>query len=407
MSVPSDPELSSNPARNHARSAAREASAIGLGFVLAISGAAWWLLRVPTPETPPGRSKFERAEVSADYARYVGDRSCRECHPGESAAHARSGHSRTLRPVARVESARKLDGRVVADPERPGVSWRYTFRDGRLSTERTEGDRVARYVLEYVLGSRRHAATFVTLLERDPARPVLLEHRLTDFAQTDRLGLTPGQAEAAQGPGNTALGYLVDPTNTLKCLGCHATTTSNRGSSFLDEPTMIANVSCERCHGPAKDHVEAARRGEIGEVLAMRAGPGRGTAEERLRACGECHRTPEMLRPEEIRVDNATIVRHQPVGLMQSACFLKSEGKLDCSSCHDPHARVSTDRAAYQARCLDCHGATARARCPVSPLDGCVDCHMPRRDVGLGMMMSDHWIRVIRDATKPATGSGH
>jgi hypothetical protein len=101
-----------------------------------------------------------------------------------------------------------------------------------------------------------------------------------------------------------------------------------------------------------------------------------------------------MVPQGEIRIDNAALVRHQPVGLMQSACFRKGDGKLSCSTCHDPHARSSTDRVAYNANCLACHSAPRQAACPVSSLDGCVDCHMPRRDVGRGMMMSDHWIRI-------------
>jgi hypothetical protein len=390
------PDPAPEPSSDSSRSAAWEAPAIGLGFLLAIGGAAWFLLiRPASPEVESGRSKFERAEVSADYARYVGDRSCRECHPGESAAHSRSGHSRTLRLASQVESARKLDGRGVADPERPEVSWRFAFRDGRLWADREEAGRPERYLIEYVLGSRRHASTFVTLIDRDPASPRLIEHRLTDFAGVDGLGLTPGQKEATKAPGNTPHGRELDSWNSLKCLGCHATVLSDRGPSFLDEATMIPNVSCERCHGPAKDHVEAARRGAIGEALAMPKGLDKGTALDRVRACGECHRTPEMVTPGDIRVDNAALVRFQPVGLMQSACFLKSEGKLDCSTCHDPHARASTDRSSYQGRCLACHGPTDPAHCPVSPLEGCVDCHMPRRDVGRGMMMSDHWIRAV------------
>ena len=396
MAVP-DPEPSSESAQD--RSSAWEAPAIGLGFVLVIAGAAWWLFfQAPGPETESGRSKFEKTEVSADYGRYVGDRACRECHPGESAAHSRSGHSRTLRLASLVESARKLDGRAVTDPERPDVSWRFTFRDGRLATERQEAGRSEWFEIEYVLGSRRHASTFVTLLNRDPASPTLLEHHLTDFASANELGLTPGQRESTGSPGNTPHGRVIDSWNTLKCLGCHSTVTSNRGPTFLDEATMIPNVSCERCHGPAKEHIEAARRGTIDNTLALLRGPGQGTAFDQLRFCGECHRTPEMVPPGDIRVDNPVLVRHQPVGLMQSACFLKSEGKLDCSTCHDPHARASTDRASYQARCLECHGSTGQARCPVSPLEGCVGCHMPRRDVGRGMMMSDHWIRVVPEA---------
>jgi Cytochrome c554 and c-prime len=394
MAIP-DREPPGDPAAS--RSSLWEAAAIGLGFLVVVAGVAWWLYRSPDPTPETGRSKFEKAEVDPNYARYAGDRSCRECHPGESAAHSRSGHSRTLRPAALVASARNLDGREVPDPELSGVAWRFAFRDGKLSTERREAGQVESFLVEYAFGSGRHAMTFVSLLDRDPANPSLIEHRLTSFAHAGDLGLTPGQKESSHSSGNTPHGRVQDGWNTLKCFSCHVTVTSNRGSSFLDEATMISNVSCERCHGPAKGHVEAARRGASGEELATSPRLGEATALEQMRFCGECHRTPEMITPGEIRVDNPALVRHQPVGLLQSACFLKAEGKLSCSTCHDPHARASTDRLSYQARCLECHGKPDQTNCSVSPLEGCVDCHMPRRDVGRGMMMSDHWIRVVRD----------
>src|SRR5947209_4962143 len=48
---------------------------------------------------------------------YVGSRSCGACHPGEAAAHSRSGHARTLRLAATIPIARRLDGKEFADPE--------------------------------------------------------------------------------------------------------------------------------------------------------------------------------------------------------------------------------------------------------------------------------------------------
>ena len=81
---------------------------------------------------------------------------------------------------------------------------------------------------------------------------------------------------------------------------------------------------------------------------------------------------------------------------MQSACYRVSPGTLSCSSCHDPHARPSTDMAGYEAVCLSCHRTPFQTSCKVSPATGCVACHMPRRDVARGIMMTDHWIRSRR-----------
>ena len=125
----------------------------------------------------------------------------------------------------------------------------------------------------------------------------------------------------------------------------------------------------------------------------MPQGIGSWTAAEQLEQCGQCHRTPEMVRAGSIRLDNPALVRHQPVGLAQSACYVQSQGALSCVTCHDPHARTSTDHLSYEAACLSCHQQPPGKTCTVSPASGCIECHMPRRDVSRGMMMTDHWIR--------------
>ncbi len=338
---------------------------------------------------------WAKSGVDPSYSLYVGDRACSECHPGEAAHHSRSGHSRTLRPAAGTMLARGLDGLATEDPERPGVIWKYTLHDGRLSTERTENGAVDRFVIEYAFGSGRHATTFVSMLDRDPRRPVCREHRLTVFAHSRSPGVTPGLSLAGHAVGNTDRGRVNSTEDTMNCFRCHTTVTSDRGDDVLDLATMIPNVSCERCHGPARSHIEAARRGEDEKALRMPFGPARYTTNEQLQLCGRCHRLPAMITPGAIRIDNSTLVRHQPVGLVQSACFKRSNRTLNCVTCHDPHARPSSDRAAYEHVCLSCHGTTPGTPCSVSPRSGCIDCHMPRRDATRGMMMTDHWIRVI------------
>jgi hypothetical protein len=372
-----------NQADPQARHPLRELGLVGGIVLLVVGGVAWWMSSSSTPAP---------AEASA-YADYVGEKSCRECHPGESALFSRSGHARTLMPAGKSAAARKLDGVKVDDPERPGVTWSFALRDGRLTTERAEAGAIERFLIDYAFGSGHHATTFGTLTDRDPAHPVLFEHRLTAFAHDDLPGLTPGQSLAGHADGNTPSGRSHTIADTLKCFECHTTVTSDRGPLALDESKMIPNVSCERCHGPGRSHVEAARRGASGEATAMPRGEGRMSAAEELRFCGQCHRLPEMVTRGSIRPDNPVLVRHQPVGLMQSSCYLKSNGALGCITCHDPHARANPDRASYEPACLSCHQGPSRTPCPVSPGSGCIDCHMPRRDVARGMMLSDHWIR--------------
>jgi hypothetical protein len=380
-----DPDLPSD--RLQGSRMVREASAIvGAGLALVVA-AAWWLSGTHPAERP--RFSVASGSVPSSLGDYVGTESCAGCHPGESALHSRSGHSRTLRPAAGTPLARRLAGRMVADPESPSVSWSYESRDGEFLVRREEGGAVEPFVLDYAFGSGRHATTFLTLI--DPSVPAVLEHRLTYFAPGDLPDITPGQKAEQHLSGVTPAGRRPTPSVTLKCFRCHSTRTSAAGDG-LDPAEMIPNVSCEQCHGPARKHVADARAGKAD--LRMPFGSGNWTAAAQMTRCGQCHRHPSQMAPGEIRPENATLARFQPVGLAQSSCYTKSGGAMSCVTCHDPHARASADLPRYEKACLQCHESSSVADCPVSPRGGCVGCHMPRVDSGQQILFTDHWIRV-------------
>jgi len=369
--------------------------AVLIGMTVLFLGAAvlWWARSASKADQAAGVPVPTVSEARGSVTMYVGSRACRGCHPGEHASHGTSGHDRTLRPAADTDLARLLDGTSVADPELPGVTWSYALHAGRLTVERAGADEGGKIAIDYALGSGAHATTFVSLSAEGPGGRGGLEHRLSYFAHGKSLGLTPGQHEFSKA-GQSPFGYILPPLQTLDCFGCHATQTSSRGPSVLDVATMIPNVSCERCHGPGRSHVEKARGGAPLEALTMPFGPDRWTAESQVRLCGECHRLPEKLKPGSIRPDNPTLARFPSVGLMQSKCYTDSGGALSCTTCHDPHDRVSTDQAAYESACLSCHQGAKQRACSVSPRSGCVSCHMPKRVVGRELSFSDHWIRV-------------
>ncbi len=275
-----------------------------------------------------------------------------------------------------------------------------------------EARKIERFVVDYALGSGHHATTFVTVLDLDP--PKILEHRLTYYTREGTLEVTPGQAVGKEMPGTTPAGREVRARETLKCFGCHATQLSAHSVVELDPFLMIPSVTCERFHGPGRAHVEAARRGAGAEDLSMPMGLEGWTVQSQLELCGGCHRHPSRVPPEQLNANDPALARFQPIGLSQSRCFKESEGRLSCVSCHDPHARSSSDPAIYERVCLSCHemprkGTTgetghemshlaATSVCPVSPTRGCVACHMPGVDSGQYVLFTDHWIRVRRPA---------
>jgi len=377
-------------------------TAIILAAVVMIFGSQPWL-REPKPEPlsrtfgDPSSSLERRQERIANY---VGGAACLECHPGESALQGRSGHDRTLRRAERSTIIAWLNGKTVNDPEHPGVKWSYQVRDKRLIVERTIGDRTESLALDYGIGSGKHGVTFVAIQghQKTELDPSGLEHRLSYLAAGPRLAMTPGQARSREedphhvGSVSVPFGRPLSVARFQECFGCHATLTSTVARNRLETTTMLPNVSCERCHGPGRAHVDAARQGLT--ELTMRMGQDRVQPSVEVGLCGECHRLPTSIASSAIHSDNLAIVRFQGVGVSMSACYADGLSGLRCTTCHDPHDRASSDHSHYEAACLSCHrSAPTQKVCPVSPAANCIGCHMPRREILGNGTFTDHWIR--------------
>ena len=74
--------------------------------------------------------------------------------------------------------------------------------------------------------------------------------------------------------------------------------------------------------------------------------------------------------------------------LRLSRCYRASGDRMRCTTCHDPHARVTKDEKVeyYRKKCLSCHAEAScllslQDRLSKSPPDDCSGCHMPKRDV--------------------------
>ncbi len=357
---------------------------------------------MPGPTVPATWPRARPSSTLAGAERitgYVGAAACRECHPGESALYARSGHRRTLWPATADQNpvVAWLDGKTGKDPEAPEITWSYHVKDGRLVAGSTAGGRTESLPLDYGFGSGKHGVTFVALRPGNVPGlgPAGLEHRLSYFADGPSVAITPGQ-ERRKGdklePHDVPSGRPMDPEHIQQCFQCHSTLTSTVPANRLDPSTLVPNVSCERCHGPGRAHIEAARLRR--DDLTMRMGHERAEPWVEVNLCGECHRLPRLVSGPSIRPDNPGIVRFQGVGLSMSACYANGQGGLRCTTCHDPHDRASSDHAHYEAACLSCHrSAPAQKACPVSPAADCIGCHMPRREVSGNGTFTDHWIR--------------
>ncbi len=318
-------------------------------------------------------------------ANFAGDQACAECHRKEYDAHQRSGHSHTAIQMAESPLAKQLAEIGSYQDSRRDQRWSFKLNQGKFLIKDENHPTMPALSVTWLLGSGMHAQTAIAV---EPRRRQGVELRWSWLASQNGLGLTPDHEPYDKFNRNSieCFGRPMNATDVLACLGCHMTVGPPPGAPLRTE-FFVPNVGCERCHGPRQKHVELAQQGrgnEIKPLINYR------NVEEYIAACAECHRDASDLTGKE---QPHELVRFQPYGLKQSACYLKSDGRLSCANCHDPHDATSHDRALYRKQCQSCHQAAESSTCPIQPQGDCIECHMPAVEWTAGIKFHDHWIR--------------
>lgn len=318
-------------------------------------------------------------------ANFAGDQACASCHEKEFQAHQRSGHSHTaIRMPASQLAQRLLTEPPYRDPLR---SQTFQFRSQGKSFVVADAahPQTPELPVSWLLGSGTHAQTPIWV---DEASQRGLEFRWSYLAHHDALGPTPDHERFSQYDPATieCYGRPLDAAGVRACLACH--TTMNPPPELpIREDLYVANVGCERCHGPRKKHVLMAQQG-----LAEQAQPlvHFNDATAYMAVCSQCHRDASAVSPE---ATESELARFQPYGLQRSRCFTESSGNMTCSTCHDPHDAVSTSRPQHIRNCQQCHQPNTSHDCPQKPSGDCIECHMPAVQWTAGIQFHDHWIR--------------
>jgi len=348
-------------------------------------------------------------EAAAQQATYIDSRACAGCHAAIAKTYKETAMAQAFyRVTPAVMNAPGMKGRY--EHAASGRTYAVFERDGKFYQIRTEK---GRYEMEreihFVMGSGRHARTFIS---RTPEGR-LAEMPLGWYAEKGGfLAMSPGYDRA-------------DPLDfrrkiSFDCMFCHnaypAVPAGQDAPS--QEPVFPAEmpegIDCQRCHGPGSLHVAAAGKGGI-------VNPAKLDAERRMEVCMQCHleTTSRALPNSMVRIGRGAFSYRpgEPLGdftlhfdnvgreekfeivnsvyrLRQSRCFLESQGKLGCTTCHNPHdvPRGTAAKAAYAKACRSCHENVAAASHPKG--EDCAGCHMPRRrteDV-VHAVMTDHKI---------------
>jgi predicted CXXCH cytochrome family protein len=191
-------------------------------------------------------------------------------------------------------------------------------------------------------------------------------------------------------------------------------------------------IDCQRCHGPGRRHIDiASTRGSNPDAIrAAIVNPARLDKDRQLEVCAQCHlKTTEFRLPHAIKRYQRPDFSYRPgeplasfvlafdeapgpakdsrfetasavPRMRASQCYLKSNGAVECTTCHDPHDIRHDPEAAdrYNSVCRHCHGAVFAAQISSgrhTAANGCIDCHMPKRrtDDIVQIVVTDHLIQ--------------
>jgi hypothetical protein len=331
------------------------------------------------------------AAVAAGHAAYIGSAACADCHATEFREHQASRHNFTLRT---------LDASLPTGIAPPAGH----VPDSDIVLRRKEGAyRISKAAqgsgdapVQLVFGSGKTGLTLASVLSSGE----MIEISRSYFPSKHVWYVTPGHETRPNGE----IGLRCTAEEAGHCMRCHSVTYS---ATAPQPERRFMGVGCEACHGPGGAHVQAMRSGDKELHLARPSTLG-GAASVQI--CAVCHRGKEAVNLNSVQAHMTN--RFQAYGLTQSRCFLESQDKLSCVTCHNPHTDADTDAAHYVNKCLGCHSGapptrtTAQGRiCPVNRREGCIGCHMPPQPVfkssALPVYMAEHFIRVYRDPRHP------
>jgi hypothetical protein len=264
---------------------------------------------------------------------------------------------------------------------------------GLYQVEYINGKEIRKGRFDIVVGSGRKGQSYLSWLHDR-----LVQLPITYFSPVDHWSNSPG--------------YYPDRPMfyrpiTSRCLECHTTyfenipDTSRQLESF-DHHKIILGVECEKCHGPAAEHVQFHQANPAATEAKFIVNPGKLTRDRLLDLCSLCHggkstkTKPSFtfqagdtisnyfsLSPPDPNIANIDVHGNQ-LGLLESSkCF--TVGKATCLNCHDVHQNENGKIALFSQRCVTCHSTghekTCKMTSTIGPIinENCIDCHMPKQ----------------------------
>ncbi|MFN4299432.1 MAG: hypothetical protein ACK4EX_06845 [Thermaurantimonas sp.] len=346
------------------------------------------------------KSSFENLFwAKGDTLKYVGIETCKNCHYDIFSTFIHTGMGSSFGLADNQKSAIPTDVNAIYDFYSDYWYKPYFDRERlKLLEFRLKGtDTIYQKITEisYIIGSGHHTNSHII-----DCNGYLFQAPFTFYTQSGKLDLPPGY----EGGHNSRYSRPIG----LECMSCHNAMPIGfvKGSENKFEQ-MPMGIDCERCHGPGSGHVAKILNGNITDTSKMPdysiVNPKRLPVKLRFELCQRCHLQgnavlaegksffdfrPSMMLREVMDVylpryedDDHFIMASHADRLSQSKCFTKSNNKMDCTTCHNPHvnSRMLGDKY-FNKKCLSCHTSNnckEKTSHRKAADNNCVSCHMP------------------------------
>lgn len=367
--------------------------------------------------------------TAGNFEKFAGSGKCMDCHKNIYDAHIQTAHFLTSSIVTEKNIKGSFDtGKNTFAYSNGSLMAMQKRNDGFYQAAYINGIEKKSQRFDIVIGSGTKGQSFASWLNNK-----LLQLPITYFTSAHQWSNSPGY------PNKIAFNRPI----TSRCLECHSTFADKISPEEVEpeefnKNRMILGVDCEKCHGPAKEHVEFQTKNPTEKKAKFIINPASFTRQQSLDMCAVCHggrlqkskpsfkftagdKLADYFAIDTAAKDaNSIDVHGNQSGLLAaSKCFTMSK-TLTCITCHNTHENEQGKTALFSQRCMTCHDDKHAdiKKCKLQGLSenslkaNCTNCHMPQQpSMAIAVMlqgktspepalMHTHYIKAYPDETK-------
>lgn len=337
------------------------------------------------------KKEAKRKVTAGDFA---GSASCMNCHKKIYDSHVLTPHYNTTRPA--------LEKNIMGNFEQGKNLFNYDSGMAVKMEKRNGGF----YQVGYYFGVEKIAQRF-DIVVGSGAKGQTYIYRDDNYLVQLPVSYFTAARQWANSPQYPTYPVLFNRPITSRCLECHTTYASKISSpksqfEQFDSTSFIYGVDCEKCHGPAANHVAFQTQNPKETKAKYITNPANFTRSQKLDLCGLCHGGPiQKTKPsfsfttgdrleDYFKIDTAVVspdsidVHGNQYGLLRNSKCFRMSNTMTCITCHNSHENERGELELFSQRCMTCHNTDHGPICKLTSSMGseinnnCINCHMPR-----------------------------